>query len=141
MDPADDHLERVLLATLGPPGRMIAASKSDYAERHPDQIAVFNANVVLSPRDKVWHGDVDLTLDEPLLHELARVTGRIVYLLYERDGRFENERDPHVEAAIFSVTPTGHTRFPHARIERTVEGILRPRKRPPAATRRGIGDR
>jgi len=127
-EPDDAYLfGRALLATLGLPGRMIAASKSNYTNRHPDRVAIFNANVVLSPLVKAWHGDIDLTLAEPLLHELARLTGRIVYLLYEFDGRFENEHAPRIENAVFSVTPTGHTRFRHEQIERTADGFLRPR--------------
>jgi hypothetical protein len=108
---------------------MIALSKTSYQEKHPDQVAVFNANVVLSPRVKVWHGDINLSADEPLLHELARLTGRIVYLLYEGDGRFDKEDAPEIDNAVFSVTPTGHTHFPPKHIERATEGTLRARRR------------
>ena len=127
---ADVQLERALLATVGPSGRMIALSKTNFRERHPDRVVVFNANLVLSPRTKVWHGDIDLSLDEPLLHELARLTGRIVFLLYESDSRFDHEQRPLIESAVFSVTPSGHTRYRHRHIQRSADGVLRTRLAP-----------
>lgn len=125
-----DRVERALLQTVGPPGRMITFSKADFQERHPDRLVVFNGNLVLSPGTKVWHGDVDLSVAEPQLHELARLTGRIVFLLDERDARFENEKQPVLENAVFSVTPTGHTRYQHRYIERSSDGVLRRRLLP-----------
>lgn len=127
----EDELEAALLETVGPPGRMVALSKSDFEERHPDSVVEFNANLVLSPRAKVWHGDLSLSDWEPRLHELARLTGRIVFVLQERDGRFKNEARPLVENAVFSVTPSGHTRYDHEHIERGADGVLRRRPRPP----------
>jgi len=123
-DEASTPLERAVLATLGPSGRMIALSKQHYGDAHPDHVVVFNANVCVSPARKVWHGDVDLTRDESMLHELARRTGAIVYVLYEHDGRFANERRPLVAEAVFSVTPSGHTKFQYRRIEREADGRL-----------------
>jgi hypothetical protein len=109
---------------------MISFSKSRYREAHPDHLAVFNANICLSPRRKVWHGDLDLTEDEPLLHDLARRTGAIVYVLYELDARFKNDESPLIAEAVYSVTPSGHSRFGHVYVERAVDGTLRLRKLP-----------
>ena len=50
----------MVLATLGPRGRMISGSKTGYRDRHPDHLPVFNANVCFGS-SKVWHGDLDLT--------------------------------------------------------------------------------
>lgn len=115
---------------LGSPGRLLSLSKTAYAQRHPRHLVVFNGNVVVSSRDgafKVWHGDIDLTDadQERLLHEVARRTGRIVYLLYEYDGRFGNERKPRIERAVFSVTPSHHTTFDFQSVERGADGALR----------------
>ena len=49
---------------------MISHSKSRFRDRHPDQAAVFNANVCIEG-GKIWFGDFNLTVDEPLLLELA----------------------------------------------------------------------
>jgi hypothetical protein len=125
-------LQRVAALTLGLEGRMIAASKTRYQDEHPDHVAVFNANVCVGAR-KVWHGDFDATRDEPQLHELARLTGQVVSLLYERDGRFENEQEPLLTRAVLSVAPTGHTRFAHKWFERSRDGTLR--RRAPRASR------
>jgi hypothetical protein len=118
-----------LAATLGESGRMIAYSKTDYSRRHPDHVAIFNANVCVDA-GKIWHGDLDLTLDELKLGELARRIGETVYVLYEYDGRFENEDSPLLEEAVSSVTPSGHTRFQHRYLERATDGSLR--RLPPA---------
>lgn len=76
------------------PGRMISLSKSTYAIDHPDHICVFNANVCVKSRGKIWHGDIDLMADEDDLKALAAEIGESVYVLREYDARFENEDDP-----------------------------------------------
>ena len=136
MEPYGRHTEAALAATLGSPGRLISSSKSGYREDNPDHVPVFNANVALSPARKVWHGDLDLTLDEPLLLDLARRTGRIVYVLYEHDGRFRHEQEPLVAEAVFSATPSGHARHRHEQIERARDGTLRKRPALPDTRRR-----
>jgi hypothetical protein len=127
-----ERYAEALCETLGYPGRMISYSKSDYVvERHPDHVAVFNANVCIA-EGKLWHGDLDLTLDEPKLAALAEQISEIVYVLYERDGRFgTNEDEPLLHRAVYSVTPTGHTRYPHKYIARDADGTLRKRPLPP----------
>jgi hypothetical protein len=127
------NFDEALLSTLGPADRMIAASKSRYATAHPTNVPVFNANVCLSVDGvsrptKRWFGDLDLTVDEPLLVELARQTGSTVYVLYERDARFATAKAPLVEAAVYSVTPTGETHF-NKHVERSPDGKLRLRRR------------
>jgi hypothetical protein len=131
----DEHASRyaaAINATLGPAGRMISASKSAYRDEHPDHLVVFNANLCLAGA-KVWFGDVDLTLDEPDLLKLAAQVGEITDLLSEYDGRFQYEDAPMLEHAVYSVTPTGHTRVDATRYERRTDGRLytRPIRRPP----------
>lgn len=55
-----------LRATLGYEGRMISFSKGGYSTAHPEHVAVFNANLCVAA-GKLWWGDLDLTVDEPLL--------------------------------------------------------------------------
>ena len=127
-----ERYQSAILATLGPSGCLMSMSKSGYHDAHPTNVAVFNANVSLVG-GKVWWGDFDLTLDEAQLVQLASATGEVVFLLYESDGRFEYEAAPLLERAIYSVTPSGHTRFDHVSVERRADGNLyrRPRPRPP----------
>lgn len=119
-----------LRATLGYEGRMISPSKSRYSTAHPEHVAVFNANVCIAA-GKIFWGDLDLTVDEPKLAALAEQIGETVYLLYERDGRFDNEQTPLLDRAVYSVTPTGHSRHQHTSIERTKDGVLQLRPREP----------
>jgi len=75
-------------------GRMISGSKSGYRDRYPENLVVFNANIVTKKRGKVWHGDLDVTIDEPKLSEVSKKLGENLYILYEMDARFENENMP-----------------------------------------------
>jgi hypothetical protein len=119
--------------TLGYSGRMISFSKTLYREAHPDRAAVFNANVCLAA-GKIWHGDLDLTEDEPKLLELARQVDETVYVLYESAARFETEDEPLLGDALYSVAPSGHTRFEFRYLERRPDGTLG--HRPPEPDRR-----
>jgi hypothetical protein len=124
--------EQAITRSVGPAGRIISGSKSGYRDRYPDHLPVFNANVCLGS-SKVWHGDLDLTLDEPKLLELAAHTGQITYVLYEHDGRFRHEDHPLINDAVYSAVPSGHTMFDPRQAERRVDGQLyaRPYPRPP----------
>lgn len=75
-------------------GRMISGSKSGYRDRFPDHFIIFNANIVIESRGKVWYGDLDITIDGPKLSEVSKKLGENLYILYEMDARFENENMP-----------------------------------------------
>jgi hypothetical protein len=109
---------------LGWPGRMISASKSGYRRAHPDNAAIFNANVCLAA-GKIWHGDLDLTLDEQQLLDLAARVGQTTYVLYEQDGRFENECEPLLDQAVYRAFPDGQTCFDQRRFLRDEQRALR----------------
>jgi hypothetical protein len=97
----------VISQTLGFPGRMISGSKSGYHKNYPNNLVIFNANVC-TDRNKIWYGDLDLTLDKEKLSLLAVALGQDLYVLYEMDGRFENEKAPILKAAsvIFKADGT-----------------------------------
>src|SRR4051794_13959791 len=90
--------QAALAATMGPPARLVTLSKTHYCAKHPDHLVVFNANVCFD-EGKAWWGDVDLTLEEARIVRLAGLTGESVYVLYESDGRFENEDAPRLDQA------------------------------------------
>jgi hypothetical protein len=114
---------------LGTAGRMIAASKSSYRSRFPDQVPIFNGNVCIEPAQKLWFGDLDLTLDEPKLLALARALNTKVYVVFESDGRFggRDER-PLLDRAVYSVTPEGAAIHAEA-LQRGDDGRLHPSAR------------
>ena len=97
----------VISQTLGFPGRMISGSKSGYHKNYPNNLVIFNADVC-TDRNKIWYGDLDLTLDKEKLSLLAVALGQDLYVLYEMDGRFENEKAPILKAAsvIFKADGT-----------------------------------
>lgn len=78
-------------------GRMISGSKSGYWEQHKDNIIVFNANIIIESKGKIWHGDLDVTLDEPNLQKVAQALEEDLYILGEHDARWGNEDKPAKE--------------------------------------------
>lgn len=56
----------------------------------PDHHVVFNANIY-GPFGKLWYGDIDLTLDGSVLQAAADTYGSPLWVLNEKDGRFEEE--------------------------------------------------
>lgn len=112
-----DEIYKVLSETLGLNGRMLSGSKSTYYNMYPDHITVFNANIVVKldtgEFEKIWYGDVDITLDENALKSVALDAGCELYVLYEMDGRFEFEDSPRIDNYVFmtngieSIMPEG----------------------------------
>lgn len=72
-------------------GRMISGSKSGYSEKHPNNLIVFNGNIIIEKHGKIWYGDLDVTLDQDKLQAVANELCRDLYILREHDARFENE--------------------------------------------------
>lgn len=104
------NLQNECTKRLGFPGALLSQSKSGYAQRHPDNLVVFNANVCLD-NEKQWFGDIDVTKQREALVSLARETGMTVHVLRESDGRFENEMRPLISKAVYSVNPEGKETF------------------------------
>lgn len=72
-------------------GRMIGASKGDYRRENPDNVIVFNANIMTEIDGKIWFGDIDITKEFVRLENVAKELNKDLYILSELDGRFENE--------------------------------------------------
>ena len=75
-------------------GRMIGGSKSGYMESHPNNDVVFNANIIIPSKGKVWHGDLDVTLDKEYLQNVAKALEEDLYILGEHDARWGEEDKP-----------------------------------------------
>ena len=101
-----EDLSNIAESHLGMSGRMISFSKSGYIQRHPKHIVIFNSNIC-TEGGKIWQGDIDVTLAKDALLDLAREIDRKVYVLYEMDGRFENEDSPKLNRAVATFFPDG----------------------------------
>ena len=95
-----------LSMSLGYPGHMISGSKSGYRKQYPDNFVVFNSNIC-TEAGKVWFGDIDITLKREALCDLAKAHNETIYVLYEMDGRFENEDSPLLDQAPIKFLPDG----------------------------------
>lgn len=73
--------------------RLVSGSKSFYRELHPKHAVLFNANIIDEKLGKIWHGDLDLTIDGKKLKDVASELNTTLYILSEMDGRFEHEGD------------------------------------------------
>jgi hypothetical protein len=95
---------------IGPLGKLISYSKSAYCQRNPDNLVVFNSNVC-TQSEKIWFGDLDITLEKEKLIELSKALNETIYVLSEMDGRFENEKSPKIERAKVSIFPNGEIKL------------------------------
>jgi hypothetical protein len=82
---------------------MISSSKT----APKGHICVFNANVLIRSKGKIWFGDLDLTADASELARLAREQGEDVYVLREKDARFMTEAAPRWDNAVAVIKPDG----------------------------------
>lgn len=85
------------------PGRMLSGIKQA-PEGH---MCVWNSNLCVKSRGKVWFGDLDLTDDVADLKEFAAQLGEPLYVLREYDARFDNEKMPQFQHAVAIIQPTG----------------------------------
>ena len=88
-----------------PYGRIISPSKTAYCNKYPNNLVVFNANICLENGTKIWHGDLDISIDEKHLKELASGINQTIYVLREMDIRFVNETKPLLEHFVCKAYP------------------------------------
>lgn len=74
--------------------RMLGGAKYIYQNDHPEDLIVFNANVIMKDVGKVWYGDLNLTEDYNVLREIAQSLNTELYVLWESHGRFGEENKP-----------------------------------------------
>jgi hypothetical protein len=116
--------------SLGLPScRVIAISKSGYRRAWPQHPVVFNATIADETGVGVWWGDLDLTLDEPLLVQLAQELHRTLHVLREADARLLGRRRWifDLEPAVLIIDPSGEVSIPDRRarwMERDARGRL-----------------
>ena len=90
-------------------GRCQPHSKLEYLQKYPDNIVIFNANVVTKAYGKVWYGDLDITQDKDVLMKIAEQINEPLYILHESDGRFGDENGPIevlIKKAVWDTTQT-----------------------------------
>lgn len=100
-------MNKLAIKHLGPLGRMVGPSKGQYNHDHPKNLVVFNSNVFIEDQ-KIWYGDLDLTLDLPKLLNLASTlefSGESLCVYTEMGGRFENETNPDRTKLVLEITP------------------------------------
>ena len=72
-----------IMKYLGPAGRMIGGSKSGYRTEHPNNRVFFNACIYDKTPSQVWWGDIDITLDEFKLNQIAEYHTQRFYVTPE----------------------------------------------------------
>lgn len=89
---------------LGPIGNLISFSKSTYRKLYPNNVIVFNSNLIIDG-EKIWYGDIDVTKSKNELIELSKELNKTIYILYEMDGRFSNEESPLINNYVVKIDP------------------------------------
>jgi galactokinase/mevalonate kinase-like predicted kinase len=90
-------------------GRMVGGSKTGYMTMRPNNVVVFNANVITEKSGKVWFGDLDITRESDELKAIADELGEDLYILSEHSARFDNENlsfKEYKKAAVTVITTT-----------------------------------
>ena len=85
-------------------GRMLSGSKTS----PKGHLCIFNANLCTKSKGKFWFGDIDLMDDLERLTLAAHEQGEDVYVLRERDARFQTADKPAFENAVARIEPSGH---------------------------------
>jgi hypothetical protein len=104
------NMNKSVRTIMGFEGAMISGSKSGYCNNNPDNLPVFNSNVIAildGMPQKIWFGDVDVTKSITKLEELAKYLETDIYVLREMDARFENEDKPVLNRFVIKVSPDG----------------------------------
>jgi len=87
---------------MGQCGKLISYSKGRYRWDNPQNIIIYNANIC-TLTEKIWYGDVDLTIDLPKIKRLSKYLQKKILVLREMDARFENEDSPLLENAEYTT--------------------------------------
>ena len=85
----------------------------EYHEEHPDDLIIFNANVLILDYGKVWYGDLNLTEDYLVLRDIAQSLDTTLYVLWEMDARFGEEMKPLnelLDKAVWNTTEDNPTK-------------------------------
>jgi hypothetical protein len=100
-------MEKQATNHLGYLGAMISGSKSSYVKHNPNNLAIFNSNVIalIDKPTKIWFGDIDITKSIKNIQALAKELGVSLVVLREMDGRFNNEESPKVDRFVIKVNP------------------------------------
>ena len=75
--------EQKAQSIIGPLGAIISHSKSGYIERHPENLPIFNANICTKD-GKIWWGDLDVTLKQTFIADLAFILKEDLYVQTEK---------------------------------------------------------
>jgi len=94
---SDGDMYEIFMSNKLMMGRMISGSKSGYWQDHKENLVVFNANIIIESKGKIWHGDLDVTLDYENLEKVAETLEEDLYILGEHDARWGNEDAPTKE--------------------------------------------
>ena len=90
-----EQLVHEICRRVGYFGNLLSMSKSGYRDRNPDHLVIFNANII-TEHEKIWYGDIDISISGETLLSLANAFGVDIYVLYEIDARFDNEDNPKI---------------------------------------------
>ena len=93
--------------------RMLSGTKWGYHEKYPEDLIVWNANVLIPDYGKVWYGDLNLTQDYILLKSIAESLDTTLYILWEMDARFGEEMKPLnelLDKAVWNTTEDNPTK-------------------------------
>jgi hypothetical protein len=102
---------------LGPAGYLLAASKTAYRRQNPGHHILFNACIFTKQGEQIWFGDLDLTLNQENLQNMANILGFSFIVTPETPFRFDGlkdvlDRSPFYREEIVQFNPGGPSGTP-----------------------------
>jgi len=91
---------------FGPEGRLLSNSKSAYSNSYPDNKVYFNGNIFDEAKNKIWFGDIDVTLEMDLLKKLANDLNEKIYITMEHPYRWDGLKK--IDEFVVTVEPDGN---------------------------------
>jgi len=74
-------------------GRIIAFSKSEYLNKHREDLVIFNANVLTLKHGLVWYGDLNINKDRKVLELISKNLKEDLFILREHDCQIDDKKE------------------------------------------------
>jgi len=86
-----------------PLGFMLSGSKSFYRLKYRHNTIVFNSNIfffndINQLWEKIWFGDIDISLQGDILKDISKEIGHPLYVVSEMNGRFGNADNQNIDS-------------------------------------------
>ena len=95
---------------LGDVGNVLSSNRTRYRKTHPNNLIIFNSNIIID-NQKLWTGDIDITISNDDLIDISRIMNKDVYILFGADKRLKNDDTDTDKYCVVMYSPDGTHRL------------------------------